>query len=87
MASKSMKQALKSPAVRQLTSTATQRRTFVTALTKTRAAAPVAARAAGIAANQQVRGIKNIDFAGVKEQVWGMPLSRAKVNMLTRHRA
>ena len=72
MASKSFKQALNSPAVRQLTSSTVQRRTFVTALSKARVGAPVPVRASGIGATQQIRGIKNIDFAGAKENVWGM---------------
>lgn len=71
MASKSLKQALNSPAVRQLTSSTIQRRTFVTVLSKARVGALAAVRASGIGATQQVRGIKNVDFAGVKENVWG----------------
>lgn len=71
MASKSLKQALNGPAIRQLTSGAVQRRTFVTALSKARVGASVPVRASGIGATQQIRGVKNIDFAGSKEDVWG----------------
>ena len=44
------------------------RRTFVSALN---ASARPTARAA-VASAQQVRGVKTIDFAGVKEDVYGM---------------
>jgi ketol-acid reductoisomerase len=43
------------------------RRTFVSALNAS--ARPTATRA--VAAAQQVRGVKTIDFAGTKEQVYG----------------
>ena len=44
------------------------RRTFVSALNAS--ARPTATRAAAASA-QQVRGVKTIDFAGTKEQVYG----------------
>lgn len=44
------------------------RRTFVSALNAS--ARPTAARAA-VASTQQVRGVKTIDFAGTKEDVYG----------------
>lgn len=71
MASRSFSKALRSPLARQLASPAVQRRTFVAAAGLVRASA-VAARAATAApAQQQVRGVKTIDFAGSKEDVYG----------------
>jgi len=55
-----------------LSSPAAQRRTFVaaaTTLTRTTALSRSAVLAGP--AQQQVRGVKTIDFAGSKEQVWG----------------
>jgi ketol-acid reductoisomerase len=71
MASRSFSKALRSPLARQLASPAVQRRTFVAAAGLVRASA-VAARAVTAApAQQQVRGVKTIDFAGSKEEVYG----------------
>ncbi|ROW13367.1 hypothetical protein VPNG_05457 [Cytospora leucostoma] len=57
------------PAARQLTKSAGQKRTFVAALNAATRASVVARPAVtGIA--QQTRGIKTIDFAGVKEDVY-----------------
>lgn len=66
MASRTFTRALRSPLAKQLSAPA--RRTFVSALNAS--ARPTAARAA--VAAQQVRGVKTIDFAGVKEDVYGM---------------
>lgn len=57
---------------RQLTSAAprVQQRTFVAAA-RTAVRAGVAARPAVAIAQQQVRGVKTIDFAGHKEDVYG----------------
>jgi ketol-acid reductoisomerase len=55
---------------RQLASPAVQRRTFVAAAGLVRASAVAASRAAA-PARQQVRGVKTIDFAGSKEEVYG----------------
>lgn len=55
------------PAARQLTAPA--RRTFVSAINAS--ARPSAARAVVGASQQQVRGVKTIDFAGTKEKVYG----------------
>jgi ketol-acid reductoisomerase len=63
MASRTFSRALRSPLAKQLSAPA--RRTFVSALK----ARPTAART--VAAAQQVRGVKTIDFAGTKEQVYG----------------
>jgi ketol-acid reductoisomerase len=72
MASKSFSKALRSPLSRQLASPAVQRRTFVAAAGLVRASAVAASRAAAPApARQQVRGVKTIDFAGSKEDVYG----------------
>lgn len=69
MASKSFQKALRSQVVRQLASPAVQRRTFVAAAGAARATAVKATRPA--VSRQQVRGVKTIDFAGVKEDVYG----------------
>ena len=71
MASKGFSKALRSPAVRQVTSPVSQRRQFVSVLSKVRVGSPAVVRASAIGSSQQVRGIKNIDFAGQKEKVWG----------------
>ena len=69
MASKNVTRALRTSNLRQITST-TQRRTFVSALN----AASKTAKPAFVAptAIQQKRGLKTIDFAGTKEDVYGM---------------
>ena len=71
MASKNLSKAFRSPLARQLSAPASQRRTFVSALSKARTSAPVASRAVARTSTQQVRGLKTVDFAGQKEQVWG----------------
>ncbi len=65
MASRTFSRALRSPLAKQLSAPA--RRTFFSALNAS--ARPTATRA--VAAAQQVRGVKTIDFAGTKEQVYG----------------
>ena len=70
MASRSFSKALRSPMARQLASPAVQRRTFVAAAGLVRASA-VARAATAAPAQQQVRGVKTIDFAGSKEDVYG----------------
>lgn len=60
------------PVARQLTKSAVQRRTFVSALgAATRATAAVARPALAGSIQQQTRGLKTIDFAGTKEDVYG----------------
>lgn len=56
------------PMARQLATPAVQRRTFVAASSMVRAT-----RKAAVAPTQQqqIRGVKTMDFAGHKEQVWG----------------
>lgn len=55
---------------RQLATPAVQQRTFVAAANAVRAG--LTARPAPVApSQQQVRGVKTIDFAGVKEDVFG----------------
>lgn len=66
MASRTLSRALRSPLAKQLSAPA--RRTFVSAINAS--ARPTARTVA--AASQQVRGVKTIDFAGVKEDVYGM---------------
>lgn len=53
---------------RQLATPAVQKRTFVAAAGAIRAS--VASARAAVPA-QQTRGVKTMDFAGHKEQVWG----------------
>lgn len=65
MAARTFSRAVRSPLAKQLNAPA--RRTFVSALKAS--SRPVAARA--VASTQQVRGVKTIDFAGVKEDVYG----------------
>jgi ketol-acid reductoisomerase len=71
MASRTLSKALRSPLGRQLASPAVQRRTMVSALSMARATAVTASRVAARPAQQQVRGVKTIDFAGSKEEVYG----------------
>lgn len=73
-AARSFTKALR-PLARQAIAPA-QRRTLTTAL---RAAARPAARKAVVGATQ-VRGVKTIDFAGHKEEVYGMLLSLVALN-------
>lgn len=56
---------------KQLSAPTTQRRTFVSALNAaSRATVATAQRPVQLSA-QQTRGVKTIDFAGVKEDVYG----------------
>lgn len=71
MASKNFSKALRGPLSRQLASPAVQRRTFVSAINAAARPAAVAATRAARPAQQQTRGVKTIDFAGSKEEVWG----------------
>lgn len=60
------------PVARQLTKSAAQRRTFVSALgAASRATTAVARPAFASPVQQQSRGLKTIDFAGTKEDVYG----------------
>ena len=69
MASRSFSKSLRMPMARQVA--VSQQRTFVAASSAVRAG--LAARPAPVAApvRQQARGVKTIDFAGVKEDVFG----------------
>lgn len=69
MASRSFSKALRSPMARQLTSS-TQQRTFVAARSLVRASAQVNKAFVAAPAQQQVRGVKTVDFAGHKEDVY-----------------
>jgi ketol-acid reductoisomerase len=70
MASRSFSKALRAPIARQLATPAVQQRTFIAARSLVRAGAAAAARPALAGSAQQVRGVKTIDFAGVKEDVY-----------------
>lgn len=71
MSARGFSQAVR-PVARQLTKSAAQRRTFVAAMgAATRATAAVARPALASPMQQQTRGVKTIDFAGVKEDVFG----------------
>lgn len=59
------------PVARQLTKSAVQRRTFVAALGAASRATAVARPAVAGPVQQQIRGVKTIDFAGTKEDVYG----------------
>jgi ketol-acid reductoisomerase len=69
MASRSFSKTLRSPLARQVASPRVQQRSFTAARGLVRAVA--AARPAVAVSQQQVRGVKTIDFAGVKEDVYG----------------
>ena len=76
--------------VRQLAAPAVQRRTFVSALNAARAGVAVAPKAAVTSQFQQVRGLKTVDFAGTKEQVYGaylLPTSTLKCGLTLVNRA
>jgi ketol-acid reductoisomerase len=73
MASRSFSRALRSPLARQLAAPAVQTRSFVAAAGAIRAT--VASARSAAPAQQQVRGVKTIDFAGSKEDVYGASLA------------
>lgn len=68
MASRTLSKTLRAPVARQLVAPRVAQRTFVTA---SRSAVRAAAVARPAVAQQQVRGVKTIDFAGHKEEVHG----------------
>lgn len=69
MASRTLVKAVRSPLAKQL-APAVQRRTFAAIAA---AARPTVAKAVAAApGRQQTRGVKTVDFAGVKEDVYGM---------------
>lgn len=70
MASRSFSKTLRGSMARQLVAPAVQQRTFVAAA-RTVARAGVAARPAVTGIQQQARGMKTMDFAGHKEDVYG----------------
>jgi hypothetical protein len=67
MASRTLSRAIRAPLAKQLSAPA--RRTFVSAINAS--ARPTARAVAASAQQQQVRGVKTIDFAGTKEDVYG----------------
>lgn len=70
MASRSFSKTLRAPLARQLASPRVQQRSYIAGRNLVRATAAAVARPA--VAQQQVRGVKTIDFAGHKEDVYGM---------------
>ena len=71
MASRSFSRALRSSLTHQLTSPAAQRRTLILASKYARTGLAAPLKPASVATFQQTRGVKTIDFAGVKEVVYG----------------
>ena len=77
MASRSLSKTLRAPLARQITAVPrVQQRSFAAARSLVRATA-VARPAAASFQHQQVRGVKTIDFAGSKEDVYGNCFCRA----------
>ena len=72
MASRSFSKTLRAPLARQLASPRVQQRSYIAGRNLVRATA-AAAVARPAVAHQQVRGVKTMDFAGHKEDVYGMP--------------
>lgn len=75
MASRGFSKSLR--AARQLAAPRVQQRSYMAARQALRASAAVAARPA--VAAQQVRGVKTIDFAGHKEDVYGESLREGQL--------
>jgi ketol-acid reductoisomerase len=71
MASRRAPQALRS-SLSQLAKSTAQTGARFTPLIASRAALPAVSRAATALPIQQTRGLKTVDFAGVKEDVYGM---------------
>ncbi len=71
MAARSFSKTARSQLARQLAAPRVQQRTFVAAANLVRAGAVARPAAVAGPAQQQVRGVKTIDFAGVKEDVYG----------------
>ncbi|KAL6865942.1 Bifunctional acetohydroxyacid reductoisomerase [Amphichorda felina] len=70
MASRSFSKSARSPLARQLAAPRVQQRTFIAARNLVRAGAVAARPAVAGPAQQQIRGVKTIDFAGSKEDVY-----------------
>jgi len=70
MASRSFSKSVRSPLARQLAAPRVQQRTFVAARNLIRAGAVARPAAVAGPAQQQVRGVKTIDFAGTTEDVY-----------------
>lgn len=71
MASRNASKALRA-SVKQLTSPRVQQRTFVGAVNAARSNVLSASKPAAAVFSQQQRGLKTVDFAGSKEEVFGM---------------
>ena len=78
MASRGFSKSLR--AARQLAAPRVQQRSFMAARQLVRAA--TAARPAVAVAQQQVRGVKTMDFAGHKEDVYGMASCAVPIDAL-----
>ena len=84
MASRSLSKTLRAPLARQLASPRAQQRSYMAGRNLVRATAAVARPAVARPAQQQVRGVKTIDFAGSKEDVYGMKRPRTAGDVLCR---
>lgn len=71
MASRTSSRALSS-SLRQIRAPRIAQRTFITAVNATRPNALTASKATAACAANQIRGVKTVDFAGDKEEVFGM---------------
>ena len=71
MSSRSLGRALKSPLTRQLVTPAVQRRSIILASKYARAGLTARVQPTVSASIQQARGLKQIDFAGTNETVYG----------------
>lgn len=89
MASRSFSRALRSPLTRQLAAPAAQRRTLISAsrLARTGVATPLKPTVTG--SLQHSRGLKQIDFAGTKETVYGKSQRAIAIHLrlTVKHRA
>ena len=72
MASRSFSRALRSPLTRQLAAPAAQRRTLISASRTARTGLATALKPSVAGSLQHSRGLKQIDFAGTKETVYGI---------------
>ncbi|ODA80335.1 hypothetical protein RJ55_03293 [Drechmeria coniospora] len=84
MASRSFSKALRAPLARQLASPRLQQRSYIAGRNLARATAVAARPAIAGPAQQQVRGVKTIDFAGHKEDVYGRFRLASQRSLLSR---
>lgn len=86
MASKAFSKTLRAPIARQLIAPRVAQRSYIAARSATRAVAAARPALAGLS-QQQTRGLKTVDFAGVKEEVYGMCNSSSACESLAGVRA